>query len=181
MSMAMISLARAREDPPLTAAVVIALIGLATIAGFFFFEYVLKLPPCPLCLEQRKAFYVAVPLAVLLLLGQEYGASRKVTLLGFLAIAVAMLWNTGLATYHAGIEWKWWPGPAECSGPIGNFGPAQDLMKSLNNISLVRCDEAAWRFLGISLAGYDVLISLALALVALWGARAARAKTPTSE
>ena len=170
--MSMITLAQARKNPPLTAAAVIALVGLATIAGFFFFQYVLKLPPCPLCLEQRTAFYVSVPLAALLLLGHEYGASRKVILLGFIVIAAAMLWNAGLATYHAGIEWKWWPGPAECSGPIDNFGPAQDLLKSLNSISLVRCDEAAWRFLGISLAGYDVLISLALALVALWGAKA---------
>jgi disulfide bond formation protein DsbB len=179
--MSMITLEQARKDPSLTAALVIALVGLATIAGFFFFQYVLKLPPCPLCLEQRKAFYISVPLAALLVLGREYGASRKVILLGFLVIAAAMLWNAGLATYHAGVEWKWWPGPAECSGPIGNFGPAQDLLKSLNNVSLVRCDEAAWRFLGISLAGYDVIISLALALVALWGAKAALAQARRPE
>ncbi|HXX26445.1 MAG TPA: disulfide bond formation protein B [Pseudolabrys sp.] len=165
-----------RDDPPIAAAAVIALIGLATICGFFFFQYVVGLAPCPLCLEQRNAYYVSVPLATLLWLGAAYGAQRKVLLLGFLAIAVAMLWNTGLSTYHAGIEWKWWPGPQECTGPMNNVSAAGDLLKQLNNFSPIRCDEAAWRFLGLSLAGWDVLVSLSLAIAALWGARACLAR-----
>ena len=164
------------KDPPLLAAAVVFLVGLATIGGFFFFQYGMGLPPCPLCLEQRIAYYVSVPLAALLWLGAGHGASRKVLILGFLAIAVAMLWNTGLAAYHAGIEWKFWPGPQDCSGPIDRFGSAQDLMKQLQNISIVRCDQAAWRFLGLSLAGWNVLVSLGLACVALWGARAVYAR-----
>jgi disulfide bond formation protein DsbB len=130
---------------------------------------VLGYPPCPLCLDQRKAFYVAVPLAALLVLGASYGASRKVLLLGFAAIAVAMLWNTGLSAYHAGVEWKFWPGPTDCSGPINRIGSTTDLMKSLQDIRIVRCDEAAWRLFGISLAGYDVLVSFVLALAAGYG------------
>ncbi len=160
-----------RRDPPLSAAVIVAVVGLATIGGFFFFQYVLGYPPCPLCLEQRLAYYAAVPLAALLWLGAGHGASRKVLLLGFLVIAGIMLWNTGLAGYHAGVEWKFWPGPRDCSGPINSFG--NNLMQSLQHISLVRCDQAAWRFLGLSLAGWDVLVSLGLALVALWGAKGA--------
>jgi disulfide bond formation protein DsbB len=169
-------LALARKDPPLAAAVIVAVVGALTIVGFFFFQYGLGLPPCPLCLEQRLAFYVAVPLAVLLWLGAGHGASRKVLVLGFLAIAAVMLWNTGLAAYHAGIEWKFWPGPQDCSGPINQFGSAGSLMNQLQNISLVRCDQAAWRFFGLSLAGWDVLVSLALAVAALWGAKAAFAR-----
>jgi len=150
------------------AAAFIALVGLLTIGGFFFFEYVLGYPPCPLCLEQRKAFYVAVPLAALLLLGAGYGASRKVLLLGFAVIVLVMLWNAGLSAYHAGIEWKFWPGPTECSGPIDKLG-AGSLLNRLQNIHIVRCDVAAWTLFGISLAGYDVLISLLLAAVAAFG------------
>jgi disulfide bond formation protein DsbB len=161
---------QARTAPDETyAAVFIALVGLATIGGFFFFQYVLGYPPCPLCLDQRKAFYVAVPLAALVLLGASYGASRKVLLLGFAAIAVAMLWNTGLSAYHAGVEWKFWPGPTDCSGPINRIGSTTDLMKSLQDIRIVRCDEAAWRLFGISLAGYDVIVSFALVLAAAFG------------
>jgi disulfide bond formation protein DsbB len=166
----------ARKEPQLTAAALVALIGLATIGGFFFFQYVLGYPPCPLCLEQRNAYYVAVPLAALLWLGGSYGASNKVLVAGFAVIAAVMLWNSGLAAYHAGVEWKFWPGPQDCSGPINNFGSAKNLLKTLNNISVVRCDQAAWRFLGLSLAGYDVLVSLALAGIAAWGARVSLAK-----
>jgi disulfide bond formation protein DsbB len=158
------------------AAIFIAGVGFLTICGFFFFEYVLGYPPCPLCLDQRMAYYVAVPLAGLLILGGSYGASRKVLMLGFAAIALVMLWNTGLSAYHAGVEWKFWPGPTDCSGPINSFGSTANLMKSLQNIRIVRCDEAAWRFLGISLAGYDVLVSLALAAAAVIGFRAALAR-----
>jgi disulfide bond formation protein DsbB len=170
------SLVLVRNNPLTTAAAIVFVVGLATIGGFFFFQYVLNLPPCPLCLEQRNAYYISVPLAALLWLGAGHGAARKVLLLGFLVVAVVMLWNTGLAAYHAGVEWKFWPGPQDCSGPINNFGTTQDMLKQLGNISLVRCDAAAWRFLGLSLAGWDVLVSLGLAGIALWGARVAYAR-----
>ena len=157
------------------AAAFIAFVGLLTIAGFFFFQYGLGYEPCPLCLEQRTAFYVGVPLAALLLLGAGYGASRKVLLLGFAAIGLVMLWNTGLSAYHAGVEWKFWQGPIDCSGPIRPLGEGS-LLSRLQTVRIVRCDEAAWRFLGISLAGYDVIVSLGLAAAAAYGFKRALAR-----
>jgi disulfide bond formation protein DsbB len=153
-----------------TIAAAIFIAGLATIVGFLFFEHVVKLAPGPLCLEQRKAFYIGVPLAGLLWLGASHGASRKVMIAGFAVIAAFMLWNAGLGAYHAGIEWKFWPGPAECSGPVTSLGGAGGLLGQLQNVNVVRCDEAAWRFLGISLPGYNVLISLTLGAAAAWAA-----------
>jgi disulfide bond formation protein DsbB len=167
----------ARRNPQLTAAAAIAVIGALAIATVYVFQYVFLILPCPLCLDERVAFYFSVPLAAMLWLGAQFGASRKVLLLGFLAIMLAMLWNTGLSAFHAGVEWKWWPGPLDCSGPINKFGSARDVLNQLqSHISLVRCDEAAWRFLGISLAGYDVLLSLFLAAVAAWGALSTRGR-----
>jgi disulfide bond formation protein DsbB len=163
MSDAMTSMIRAR--PLASAAIAIAVVGAATILGAWYFQYVLGLKPCPLCLEQRYAYYFAVPLAVMVVLGERVGASRKVLLAALIAIAAGMLWNTALGVYHSGIEWKWWPGPQECSGAFDNTG-AGSLMEQLNSINIVRCDEAAWRFLGLSLAGYNALISLALAGIA---------------
>lgn len=171
------TLAIVRADPPRVAAAALFAIGLATIAGFFFFQYVLGYPPCPLCLEQRIPYYFGVPLAALLWLGTGYGASRKVLMLGFLAIAAAMLWGGGLAAFHAGVEWKFWPGPTDCSGPVNAIGSTNDLMKSLQSIRVVRCDEAAWRLFGISLPGYNVLVSLVMAAIAIWGAKAVYART----
>jgi disulfide bond formation protein DsbB len=81
-----------------------------------------------------------------------------------------MLWNAGLGVYHSGVEWKWWQGPQECAGTLDDLGAAGGLLNKLQSITVVRCDEAAWRFLGLSLAGYNVLISLALAGVAAWAA-----------
>jgi disulfide bond formation protein DsbB len=165
-----------RRDPPLAAAAIVALVGLLTILAVYFFEYALGYAPCPLCLEQRNAFYISVPLAALLWLGANYGASNKVMTAGFVVIALAMLWNTGLSIYHAGVEWKFWPGPSDCSGPINSFGPASNMLKELQDIRIARCDEAAWRFLGISLAGWDVPVSLFLATIAAWGAKASLAR-----
>ncbi len=170
------SLSLAREKPQLSAAATIVVIGALGIAIVYFFQYVLLILPCPLCLEQRIAFYFSIPLAALLWLGARYNASRKVLLLGFLAIMLAMLWNTGLAAYHAGVEWKFWQGPIDCSGPIDQFGSVQDMMKQLQRINLVSCDEVTWSFLGISLAGWDVPLSLGLAAVAAWGAKASCAR-----
>jgi len=158
-----------RQQPMALAAAGIAVIGLAAILGAYFFQYVLGLPPCPLCLEQRVAYYVAIPLAAMVLLGLSVGASRKVLLLALAAIALAMLWNAGLGAYHSGVEWKWWEGPRDCSGPVDSLGSARDMLTRLQNTRVVRCDEAAWRFIGLSLAGYNVLISLALAALAIWG------------
>ncbi len=168
--MSTFSLDRFRSEPAASAAVAIAVIGLATILGALFFEHALGYRPCPLCLEQRIAYYISIPLAAMVLLGLSVGSSYKVMTLAFAAIAAAMLWNAGLAAYHSGVEWRWWEGPKDCAGSFGGFGPAGGLADLIQNTRVIRCDEAAWRFLGLSLAGYNVLISLAMAAIAAWGA-----------
>ena len=148
-------------EPVRTAALAIAAVGAAAILGAWFFQYVVGLAPCPLCLEQRVAYYFAIPLAMLVALGTIVGASRKVLVAALVVIALGMIWNAGLGAYHAGVEWKFWPGPQDCA-PTGTMGDlkAGGLLKQLDSIRVVRCDEIAWSFLGISLAGYNFLISL---------------------
>jgi disulfide bond formation protein DsbB len=166
--------ALSQTRPAVLAAAAIAGIGAATILGAYFFQYVMGLPPCPMCLEERIAYYVSIPLAVIIAIGGAVGAAWAPRLLlaaGLGSIALAMLGNAGLGTFHAGVEWKWWPGPQECSGTVTDLTAGGDLLSSLNNLTIVRCDEAAWRLLGISLAGYNALISLGLATIAAWGAK----------
>jgi len=165
--------ALSRRRPAAVAAVLVAAGGAATILGAYYFQYVLGLRPCPLCLEQRIAYYVSIPLAIAVAVAAGRNAPRVVVAGGLGIMALAMLYNSGLALFHAGVEWKWWPGPQECSGPLTDLTPGGDLLSSLTNLTIVRCDEAAWRFLGLSLAGYNVLISLALAAIAAWGTAAA--------
>ena len=120
---------------------------------------------------KRQPYYVVIPVGALVAVAAWLGAPRPVVALGLVVILLAMLWGAGLAIYHSGVEWRFWPGPQDCSGPIDKLGSAGSLMSRLQSIEVVRCDEAAWRFLGLSLAGYNVLISLALAGVAVWGLR----------
>jgi disulfide bond formation protein DsbB len=158
-----------RRNPAATAALAIFAVSLATLAGAWFFQFVIKLPPCPLCLEQRVPYYVVIPLSLLLAVAAHLRAPRDVVAAGFAAVLVAMLCSAALGAYHAGVEWRFWAGPTDCSGPVTDFTAKGPLLDQLRSIRVVRCDEAAWRFLGISLAGYNVLISLALAAVAAFG------------
>ena len=151
------------------AALASADIAAATLAGAWFFQLVLDIRPCPLCLEQRYAYYLAVPLALLVAFVASRDAPRPVLLAGLALLALAALANAWLGGYHAGVEWKFWQGPTDCSGPIVDLGSAGNLLQRLETEKVIRCDEVQWRFLGLSLAGYNVLISLLMAAVALWG------------
>lgn len=150
-------------------AALIAAIAALTLAGAWFFQLLLGLQPCPLCLEQRYAYYLAVPLAIVVAVAAARDAPRSLLYAGFFALLLAALANAVLGGYHAGVEWQWWPGPTDCSGPVGNLGSAGDLLSRLDTVKVVRCDEVQWRFLGLSMAGYNVLISLLLAALALLG------------
>ena len=89
---------------PHDAALAVAAGAALTLIGAWIFQYGFGYPPCPLCLEQRYAYYFAVPLGVLVWLGLNYGARRRVLIAGFAALALAFLWNAGLGAYHSGVE-----------------------------------------------------------------------------
>jgi disulfide bond formation protein DsbB len=166
---------RTSANPALMASAAVAVIAAATLAGAWFFQLVLEILPCPLCLEQRYAYYLAVPLGALVAFAAAKGAPRPLLLAGLAVLAIAALVNAGLGAYHAGVEWGFWQGPTDCTGPVGNLGSAGTLLQRLDTVKVIRCDEVQWRFLGLSLAGYNVLISLLMAAVAAWGfARTAR-------
>ena len=160
---------RPGTSPALTAALAIAGIAAATLAGAWFFQLVLDIRPCPLCLEQRYAYYLAVPLGLVVAFAASRQAPRPVLLVGLAFLGVAALANAWLGAYHAGVEWKFWQGPTDCTGPIVDFGKAGSLLDRLDSVKVIRCDEVQWRFLGLSLAGYNMLISLLMAAIAAWG------------
>jgi disulfide bond formation protein DsbB len=168
---------RIAQNSALLAALAITVVAAATLAGAWFFQLVLDIRPCPLCLEQRYAYYLAVPLGALTALLAARHAPRHWLMAGFVILLAAALGNAYLGGYHAGVEWKLWQGPTDCSGPILDLGSAGNLLQRLDTVKVVRCDEVQWRFLGLSLAGYNVLISLLMAAIALWGFVAAAKKT----
>jgi disulfide bond formation protein DsbB len=138
------------------------------------FEHIGGYIPCPLCLEQRYAYYAAIPLlfAALVLLVGEF--PRMAALL-FSLVALAFLANAVLGVYHAGAEWKFWPGPKDCTGTAGPPSSVGGLLEGLEHESGARCDEPQLRVLGLSFAGWNVLACLVLAL---GSARAAISSLP---
>jgi disulfide bond formation protein DsbB len=148
---------------PQRAAFLIFVISLATIVGAWIFEY-FGYAPCELCLLQRWAYYAGVPLAlvVTILPAGNSGLAKA----GLLLLALLWLGSMVFGIYHSGVEWGWWPGPTTCTSQGGFSGGLPDL-----SAPVVLCDTPAIRILGLSLAGWNALISLGLALLALAGLR----------
>jgi disulfide bond formation protein DsbB len=167
---------RGEANPALTAALAVTAIAAATLGGAWFIQLVLGIQPCELCLAQRYAYYLVVPLGALIAIAAARGAAPRALLLaGLSVLALATFANAGLGVYHSGVEWHFWQGPTACTGPVGNLGSAGNLLERLDSVKVVRCDEVQWRFLGLSLASYNVLISLVMAAIAARGiARATR-------
>jgi len=142
--------------------------SVAIVGGALLFQHVGGLRPCELCLYQRWPYYAAI----LLSLGALLWGRREATL-GLLALCVLLFLAGGaLAFYHVGVEQHWLAGPTTCSGGISASGSVADFTQQLLNTPPVRCDEIAWSLFGISLAGWNVLASLALVLFCLGALRA---------
>ncbi|MGA0597632.1 disulfide bond formation protein B [Enterovirga sp. CN4-39] len=162
---------------PRAIAVLIVLVALATIGGALVSEHVFGLVPCKLCLLQRQPYYWGIPLAILVALAPQ-GLLRP----GLLVLSLVFLVSAGLGAYHSGVEWGWFLGPSDCGGGSGAApGAVGDFLQSLNNVRVVSCTEAAWRFLGLSLAGWNALVSLALAGLAVLGAARAQGSSSVSQ
>lgn len=141
------------------------------------FETFGGLAPCTLCLRAREVYWVAaaVALAGMLVVRMRDGARFKVAFNALLALVFAA--GVGLAVYHAGAEWKFWPGPTACA-TTGASVSAGDMAALLNGarIKPPACDEAAWVFLGLSMAGWNALISLTLTVLSLMAVRHERSR-----
>jgi disulfide bond formation protein DsbB len=139
-------------------AVGLGLVALALILGALGFEYLGGYPPCEICMWQRWPHYAAIVVGlgggIVAWRGTNAQAGRAAA-----AIAMALIAGSGaIAVYHAGVEWHVWAGPAACTGPAFKFQGALDL-----NAPVAACDRAAWRLFGLSLAGYNAIISLGTA------------------
>jgi disulfide bond formation protein DsbB len=145
----------------------------ALLGGAYYFQYVVGLAPCEMCLWQRWPHMVAIAAGLLAL--AAFAAPRLG--LALLVVAITALFVTSaLGVFHAGVENHWWAGPQACSGTIPRGLSPEDLKKYLFAARMVRCDEAAWTLWGISMAGWNAIFSggLALALALGFASRAGR-------
>lgn len=158
--------------PPTIARLVALLLPLALLGGALGSQYIGGLHPCEMCYWQRWPHAVAIVLALLAFTGPaESPRSRALTLLAALAIAV----SGAIGVYHAGVEAKIFEGFTQCTATGKGLSPAE-LLQEISHAPLVRCDEVQFRFLGISMAGWNAILSLGgatlIAILTLRGKRA---------
>lgn len=155
------------------------------LAGAHIFE-AFGYAPCPLCLDQREAHWLALAVAVAGIAAHMVFRARLAAAAAVGAAALVYAVSAGLSGYHAGVEWKFWPGPKSCAAQgetptdIGDIGKALD-----EKIVGPSCEAAQWRLLGVSMAGYNFLVSsglFALTLAAALNAarEARRARRPAN-
>jgi disulfide bond formation protein DsbB len=154
-------------------------IALATIAAAWGFELIGGYVPCALCLEERIPYYLGIPIVLAAFVAAYLAAPAWLQKLLLIATALVFAWGAYLGIYHAGAEWGFWPGPADCAaGAAPPTTSADDLLSQLEGMRIVSCTDASWRFpagWGLSFAGWNAAVSLLLVAIALWGAL--RAKT----
>ena len=160
-------LRRALDHPRRIPALIVA-VSLGALGTALFAEYVGNLQPCVLCIYQRYAYVAALAAGIggMAVGGNPVARRRAVTI-----AALAFLAGAGVAFFHVGVEHLWWRGTAECQGP--GFDPnaaIADLRKQLLQTRPVACDQVQWSLFGISMAGYNMLASLAFAAASMWAA-----------
>ncbi len=145
-----------RAADPRRIITVILLMNGVVLLGAYGFEIIGGLAPCQLCYYQRVPYVMAIILCAAALLRPAMAlVISAVLMINYMA-------GAGLGIYHAGVEWHWWAGPATCSAGAGSGGSVEALMAQILAAPVVRCDEIPWSLFGISLAGYNVLISVGL-------------------
>ena len=149
--------------PPISAdqgILICGAISASLYAGALWFQYVGGLMPCSLCLWQRWPHIIIVLLAMIALF-------VRMPRLLLTAIAIIAASSVILAAYHAGVEWQLWSGPSGCTASLTISGDLTSLTDSLLATPVIKCDEVMWSFLGLSMAGWNSLLSLDICLIAL--------------
>jgi disulfide bond formation protein DsbB len=145
------------------AAIAVLVASAAVVGAALGFQYLGGLAPCELCLLERWPYYIAIFVAfIATVLATRIDASWALALCGLLFVAGA-----GLGFYHLGVEQHWFAGPTACTGPAEAADSVAALKAQIMGQQPVRCDEVRWRFLGLSLAGWNFVVSLVLAAFSL--------------
>jgi disulfide bond formation protein DsbB len=155
-----LSLHRILSQWPLVALVV----SLTMLSAAHGFERFANLAPCALCLHQREAYWAAASIAVLALVASRFSTQRLTAQAFGILLVCAFGAGTIIAGFHVGVEQKWWPGLASCAAG-GNLEVGTDLLGSLSkSMEAPGCDKVAWSWLGVSMAGWNMMISAGLTL-----------------
>ena len=154
------------RSPLVVAKALALLVPAVALAAAFGSQYLGHLVPCEMCWWQRYAHLAALPFALAAWLAGP-GRGRPLVWLAALAIAV----SGGIGFYHAGVELGIFPGFTQCTAQVAAGGSPDDLLKAIMDAPMVRCDQVQWSLFGISMAGWNAILSLGGALMVLWFSR----------
>lgn len=143
----------------------IAVVSLFALTGAWALQWA-GYAPCELCLKERIPHYGGIPLAIVVAFLAARGPASLLPA-GFAALALVYGGGTAMSGYHTGVEWQFWPGPSSCTGAYAAAKSTSDFLHQLQTVNVVRCDAPSIRILGLSLAAWNLLICLGLAVVAL--------------
>ena len=134
----------------------------ALLGGAYYFEYFVGLPPCEMCWWQRYPHMVAIAAGLIAVAAFD---NQKIAMWFALVAITALAITAGIGVFHVGVEHHWWAGPQTCTGTVPRGLSIEQLRKYLLGAKMIRCDEAAWIFLGVSMAGWNAICSGGLALL----------------
>jgi disulfide bond formation protein DsbB len=137
----------------------------ALLGGAYYFQYVMGLSPCEMCYWQRYPHMVAIVVGLLALASFAW---PRLALVFMLTAITALIVTAGIGVFHAGVEYHWWAGPQACSGTVPTGLSPEELKKYLFGAKMVRCDQTAWSMAGVSMAGWNAILSGALAILLAW-------------
>jgi len=140
----------------------------AVILSALAFEHIGGYQPCKLCLQQREPWYLGIPVLVIACLSLVFKGPACLTR-GMMAIGgLIMLYSFVLGVNHSGVEWGFWEGPGDCGVVEGGLAATTtDFLKQLEQTVPPSCTDAALRIMGLSFAGWNAVMSLVLAVLAL--------------
>lgn len=145
-------------------AAVQVLSGAVALGSAYAFQYLGGLAPCALCLYQRWPWWAAIGIGLIAVIWRSHATAQKALCL---LAALAIMGGGGVGVFHVGVEQHWWQGLASCGGVSDMPMTVEALKKQIMNAPVARCDEVAWSFLGISMAGYNALLSFAVGIASL--------------
>lgn len=141
---------------PIGVASLLVLISAGVLTSVYLSQYWGGLKPCNLCIYQRVAWWIVCGLGLL-----AFGFAQYPRLWSALVYLCGLILVVGgsVAAYHVGIEQHWWPGPASCTG--GGVMPTslEDLKARNLDAPVALCDQVSWSLFGISMAGYNTILS----------------------
>lgn len=165
------SIERSRSIPQIAFPLLLTFGMAVVILSALAFQHIGGYMPCHLCLVQRDPYYYGIPVGILAIGTVAFKLPSWTGRVLLALIGLMMLVGGGVAVYHSGVEWAFWAGPSSCTNPAGAVSTnAANLLSDLNTVRGPSCDTAALRVLGLSMAGWNVLTSAALAAIAFIGA-----------